>query len=295
VTATLGVRSDYFEHTEDFSVSPRASLTLKATERTNLNLSGGIFRQNLPMILLAQRDDNQDLDQPWATHLVAGIEHFLSPDTRLTLEGYLKEYRDLPLDPAEPSLLTVDEAVYRYGFFFHHPELVSSGRAKAKGVEVLLQKKLARDFYGLASASYSRSEYRGYDGVWRPRVFDNRWMASFEGGYKPSEKWEFSLRWIYAGGPPYTPVDVAASSATGRTVLDENRVNDARYPAYHSLNLRFDRRFYFQGSNLVWYVSVWNAYNRKNVASYTWNALKEEVQTTNQWGLLPIFGLEWEF
>jgi hypothetical protein len=72
-------------------------------------------------------------------------------------------------------------------------------------------------------------------------------------------------------------------------------VNEARFPAYHTLNLRFDRRFYFRGSNLVWYVSVWNAYNRKNVASYTWNAMKGEIQTTNQWGLLPIFGLEWEF
>ncbi len=295
LTATVGARSDYFEHTEELSVSPRASLSLQATDQTSLNLSAGIFRQNLPMILLAQRDDNRDLDQPWATHLVGGIEHLLSPDTRVTLEGYLKEYRDFPMDPEEPSLFTADEAVYRYGFFFNHPELVSTGRARSRGVELLFQKKLARDFYGLASASWSRSEYRGYDGEWRPRVFDNRWMGSVEGGYKPSEKWEFSLRWIYAGGPPYTPLDLEASEASGRTVLDGSRVNESRYPAYHSLNLRFDRRFYFGGSNLVWYVSVWNAYDRKNVASYSWNAIKGEVQTTNQWGLLPIFGLEWEF
>lgn len=295
LTATLGLRSDYFEYTDNLSVSPRASLTYQATDRTALNLSGGIFRQNLPMILLSQNEDNRDLKQPWATHLVAGVEHLLTPETRLTVEGYVKEYRDFPMDPAEPQHFTTDEAVYRFGFFFNHPDMVSTGKARARGIEVLLQKKLARDFYGLAAGSFSQSEYRGLDGEWRDRVFDNRWMASLEGGYKPSEKWEFSLRWIYAGGAPYTPVDVELSAAAGRTVLDESRVNAVRYPDYHSLNLRFDRRFYFQGSNLVWYVSVWNAYNRKNVAAYYWNELKGEVERTNQWGLLPIFGLEYEF
>lgn len=295
VTATLGLRSDYFDYTGDWSLSPRAALSLRATDRTSLNLSGGIFRQSLPLVLLAQQDANRDLPEPWAVHVVGGVEHFFSDDTRMTLEGYWKDYRDFPVDPAEPGLFVVDELVYRYGFFFNHDQLVSEGRARARGVEFLLQKKLAQGFYGLAAASYSKTEYEAGEGVWRDRVYDNRWTASLEGGYKPSNKWEFSLRWIYAGGPPYTPLDLEASAAEGRDVLDGSRINEARYPDYHSLNLRFDRRFHFQGSNLVWYVSVWNAYNRKNVASYTWNGVSGEVDTTYQWGMLPIFGLEWEF
>jgi len=78
-------------------------------------------------------------------------------------------------------------------------------------------------------------------------------------------------------------------------VLDENRLNDTRYPDYHSLNLRFDRRFHYSNSNLVFYFSVWNLYNRKNVAGYYWNISKKERGTTTQWGMLPIFGLEYEF
>ncbi len=159
----------------------------------------------------------------------------------------------------------MDEMVYRYGFFFNHDQLTSEGRARARGVELLVQKKLARGVYGLATASYSKTEYEAGDGVWRDRVYDNRWTASLEGGYKPSNRWEFSMRWIFAGGPPYTPLDLEASAAAGRDVLDGSRINEARYPAYHSLNLRFDRRFQFQASNLVWYVSVWNDYNRKNI------------------------------
>jgi hypothetical protein len=295
VTTTLGVRSDYFDYTGDRSVSPRAALSFRATDRTTLNVSGGVFRQDLPLVLLAQQDENAHLAQPKALHLVGGVEHYFADDTRLTLEGYWKDYRDFPVDPAEPGLFVMDEQAYRYGFFFNHEELVSDGKARARGVELLLQKKLARGFYGLAAASFSRAEYDVGDGVWRDRVYDNRWTASVEGGYKPNNKWEFSLRWIYAGGPPYTPLDLEASAAEGRDVLDASRINEARYPDYHSLNVRFDRRFNFQGSSLVWYVSVWNAYGRKNVASYQWNAAKGAVDTLYQWGMLPIFGLEWEF
>jgi len=295
VTATLGLRSDYFGYTKDWSVSPRAALTLRATQRTNLNLSGGIFRQSLPLVLLAQHEENRDLREPWAVHVVGGVEHFLSDDTRLTLEGYWKNYRDFPIDPSQPGFFVMDELVYRYGFFFNHDQLTSEGRARARGVELLVQKKLASGVYGLAAASYSKSEYEAGDGVWRDRVYDNRWTASFEGGYKPNNRWEFSMRWIYAGGAPYTPLDLEASAAAGRDVLDGSRINEARYPAYHSLNVRFDRRFQFQASNLVWYVSVWNVYNRKNIAAYTWNGVKGQMDTSYQWGMLPIFGLEWEF
>jgi hypothetical protein len=40
---------------------------------------------------------------------------------------------------------------------------------------------------------------------------------------------------------------------------------------------------------------VWNAYNRKNVASYYWNELEGSSDLIYQWSALPIFGLEFEF
>jgi hypothetical protein len=158
----------------------------------------------------------------------------------------------------------------------------------------MLQKKLAQKFYGLASAAYFRSRYQDGNGVWRDRDYDNRVTFSFEGGYKPNRKWEYSLRWIYAGGPPHTPLDLAASKANHRAVLDESRINAVRYPDYHAMNLRVDRRFNFNRSNLIFYLSVWNVYNRKNLATYFWNDKEQKQDVIYQWQLLPIFGLEYE-
>ncbi|MEZ4762511.1 MAG: hypothetical protein R3C26_04680 [Calditrichia bacterium] len=56
--------------------------------------------------------------------------------------------------------------------------------------------------------------------------------------------------------------------------------------------MRFDRRFLLQHTNIIFYLSVWNAYNRKNVAQYFWNATENAPDAISQWTLLPIFGLK---
>mgnify|MGYP001825122073 FL=1 len=73
------------------------------------------------------------------------------------------------------------------------------------------------------------------------------------------------------------------------------RINGERLEPYHSLNLRADKRFHFGRSNLTLYFSVWNVYNRKNTAFIFWNTLENRPDVENQWGLLPILGLEFEF
>jgi outer membrane receptor protein involved in Fe transport len=295
LSTTVGLRVDYFSLNKNSAFSPRFSFAYRFSNRTSLNGAAGLFHQNLPLLLLSQNDENRLLKDPSARHYILGITHLLTENTRFSLEIYQKDYKNLPIDPAQPALLLLDELFYRYGFFFNHKSLVGAGEAYSRGVEIMLQKKLAKNFYGLASASYFRTRYKGLDGITRNRVFDNRIIFSLEGGYKPNSKWEFSLRWIFAGGPPYTPFDEEASRVLNRAVLDANNINAARYPDYHSLNVRFDRRFHFSGSNLIFYLSVWNAYNRKNVATYFWNQVENQQGVIRQWGALPIFGLEFEW
>jgi len=103
------------------------------------------------------------------------------------------------------------------------------------------------------------------------------------------------MRWIYAGGVPYTPFNIEESKLYHRAVYDKNEINQVRYPDYHSMNIRFDRRFNFSRSNIVFYLSVWNTYNRKNIANYFWNDKEQKQDEVYQWGLLPIFGVEYEF
>jgi hypothetical protein len=292
---TPGLRVDHFAFSKNTHISPRFSFSYQLSERTSLNGAAGIFYQNLPLILLYQKDAFKDLKDPVSYHYVIGFSHLLTESTRLTVEAYDKEYDHFPLDPSSPSLFIMDEPIYEIARFTPHDQLVDNGRAYSRGVEVMVQKKLAKNFYGLISGTYFRSRYEDNDGVWRNRVYDNRYTFNIEGGYKRNSKWQFSVRWIYAGGRPYTPFDMEASRDLGRGVFDHDRVNAERLPAYNSMNLRFDRRFHFSGSNLIFYLSIWNALNNENVWHYQWNEVANRQEKILQFERSPIFGLEFEF
>jgi hypothetical protein len=64
---------------------------------------------------------------------------------------------------------------------------------------------------------------------------------------------------------------------------------------FNSLNLRIDRKFYFDHHMLDICLSVWNATNRQNVAGYFWNSTENRVDTQYQWSVLPVLGVEYEF
>ncbi|MDH7516296.1 MAG: TonB-dependent receptor [Bacteroidota bacterium] len=291
------VRFDYEEMTGRTEVSPRLSLRWEPSPVSLLSLSGGVYRQALPVILTHQHEANRFLASPRATHIVAGFSHMFAPDTRFMIEVYDKRYANLPMDPARPSLCVLDELSLTMDYFIGHGPLVSHGRGYSRGIEMSIQKKTVQGMFGTVSASLSRSRYLGLDGAWRDRSYDNRFSFAIIGGYAPGREWEFGVRWLYADGAPFTPFDEAASRAAGAGVLDGGRVNACRLPDYHSLNIRADKRFFFRRSTLTLFLAIWNVYARKNVPFYRWNIVSERTETPNLWSNnpLPVFGIEYEF
>lgn len=290
---TLGVRTDYFSANDRVTLSPRFSASVALSSRVTLTAAGGRYYQTIPSFLLSQQPSNFDLKNPYADHAVAGISWLLRDDTKLTLEGYGKWYGDLPLDPADPTRSVIDEgSSVTYNDRFG--PLVSAGEATSRGLELTLQRKLLSGLYGLLGGSISQSRYRDLNGIERPRGFDNRHNLTVVGGFRPSNRWEYSFRWSMAGGNPFTPYDIAASTAANSGILDEQRINDARYPVYHSLNLQVERKFLFTASSLTIYFSVLNIYNRENVAFYYWNQIENKQDSQQQWSILPFVGIEYE-
>jgi hypothetical protein len=291
---SFGLRVEHYGLNKQTEVSPRFVATYSPSELLTFKASTGIFFQQNPLLVLAGNPAFESLATIRAMHYGIGMEYFVRPDTRLTVDVYDKEYDRMPLNPADPTMPIVDNAVFSQRFTIY-PSLVSTGKAYTRGIEVMLQKKMAEDLYGLVSASYFRSRYQDYTGIWRDRLYDNKLLFSVIGGYKIDRNWEVSARWTYAGGGPYTPFNETLSRQFGLGIIDPSRANDERRPDYHSLNLRIDRKYFFEQHMLDIYLSVWNAYNRKNVAQYFWNNTTNAQDIQYQWGLLPVVGVEYEF
>jgi hypothetical protein len=289
-----GARIDYFNYNENINISPRASLIYQFSPKTSLAFSTGLFHQNIPNNVLVQSEDFRSLKTPSSMHYILGLSHLLWDATRLSVEVYYKDYNNFPINPTQPTMFLFDQ-VQVYGLFWSQSSLEDNGTASSKGIEVILQKKLAEDFYGLVSGALSTSTYRDYNGNWHDRIYDNQFNFNIEGGYIPGNDWEFKLRWVYAGGAPYTPFDLKASQEAGYGIWDLSQTNSERLPDYHSMNIRIDKRFNFSSSSLLLYLSVWNVYGRENVAFYYWNEVTNEIDSQTQWSTLPVLGIEYEF
>jgi hypothetical protein len=294
LSATMGLRYDYYEYSDRSHMSPRLAVSFDLAENLFINGVAGIYYQSMPLGMIGQEDAVRRLKDPAAYHYVLGLNWLMNGMFTSTIEGYLKSYNFFPLDSRQPRIFLVDNLIH-LGYLGFYENLVDAGRAKAYGVEITLKTNAPYNYYGLICASYSISRYLGLDNVWRDRAVDNRLVMGLEGGYRFGDKWSISLRWVYAGGAPYTPLDLQASQAHNFDILDLNRINDARYPAYYNMSLRVDRQFHFRWSRLRLYLELYNVYNRKNIFQYIWNEKDREQESINQYGLIPILGLKMEF
>ncbi|MCK4307229.1 TonB-dependent receptor [candidate division WOR-3 bacterium] len=275
-----GVRYDYFESNDENIVSPRVGLSYALSNIASLNLSYGEFYQ------FPQCDQLlSNLSSKHATHYVIGIEHLLTPSTKVSVEGYRKNLNNL--------IVRVSDSTR---------ELDNSGEGYAQGIEFLLQKKLKEKFWGSMSYSYSVSKRKDrwgeqdYADGWYYSDWDQPNIFTIIGGYKLSDKLDFSIKWRYASGKSYTPlVDKKQDPITGTWYRVDGDMNSARYPSYHRLDFQIAQYHTFRGWGIITYFNLQNIYNRKNILAYTWNDDYTERKGIYQFLFMPVGGITIEF
>ncbi|RPI02240.1 MAG: TonB-dependent receptor [Calditrichaeota bacterium] len=312
IRATAGLRGDYFEYTKFHSWSPRWGFSWAATERTDLNFAFGRHFQSPYPIELISHPDNNRLQHKYADHFVFGIEHLFRDDVKLTVEVYQKTYRNVPVRLKATTPDPFDDDRGRYN---------NAGKGESRGIETFFQKKLTNRFSTIVSYAYSQAETN--DPRWQiyyPSDFDYRHVFTFIGGYKyrayeaswyqkmkqqlwyrilswlpvmPADEFEVSLKWRYLGGRPYT--EPVYHPELQRWIVQETaRLNSLRYPPYHRLDIRLDRRFLFNSWSMVVFFDVVNIYNRDNIWNYQYNN-DGSITKVYQYQTLPVGGVTLEF
>ena len=250
--------------------SPRFSLSWYLTSNFSFNANTGIYYQLPPYTVLGYRDGdgnlvNRDNGVTYirSNHYVAGVEYLARESLIFTLEGFFKQYRDYPfLTRQGVSLANLGGD---FGVIGNEPaESTSEGRTY--GIEFLAQQKLYRNFYGIVSYTLFWSEFKDIDGSYTPSAWDNRHLISLTAGKQFSGGWDIGLRWQLLGGTPYTPYDFERSSrkevwdVNSQGLPDYTRLNEERLSVFHQLDIRVDKRFYFDRFNLSLYLDVQNVY-----------------------------------
>lgn len=291
VNVTAGGRFDHYEFIGHSRVSPRAGLGVKLTDRLSWNASAGQYYQQPFFLFLAAFPANASLKPFRADHLVSGFAFQADALTRVTLEGYVKRYRDYPVSTQFPTL-----SLANVGDTFNVREalfpLTSEGRGRAEGIELFVERAPGGRWFGQANLAVARSQQAGLDGVLRPGSFDYPFVFNVSGGVDLTSRWQASTRLAYLGGRPYTPFDLTLSSTAGRAIFDLARVNDERAPAYFRLDLRAERAF-GADRGFTLFFGIQNVTNRRNFSGYAWNRRTNTIRFQEQQGIFPILGFNW--
>lgn len=275
---SFGFRTDFNDYSREMSnpvdqFSPRFSASYSLTKKFNLNFNIGRYFQLPPYTVMGYRDSENNLTNKAnkityisSNHIIAGIELNPTMLSRVTLEGFYKNYNNYPFltrDSISLANLGGD-----FGVIGNEP-VTSTSRGRSYGVELFVQQKLSSSVYGILSYTFVRSEFTDKNNKLVPSSWDNKHILNLTAGKKFKGNWEIGFKFRYLGGSPFTPYDIERSAlievwnVRQQGVLDWNRLNEFRSPDSHGLDVRIDKKWFFKKWAINTYLDVQNIYNFK--------------------------------
>jgi len=273
LVTSVGFRIDgnsFTDNTTTPNFSPRLSLAYNLTGKASVNANLGRYYQLPAYTILGyglnNNFQNQDAEYILCDHAVLGLEYNPSNYSKVTFETFYKQYANYPfsiIDSISLANLGGDFGV------IGNENISSISKGRSYGIEFLAQQKLSSSVYGIMSVTYYRSEFEDKNGELIPSAWDNRFIFNMTAGKKFKRNIELGLKFRYSGGAPYTPIDLVTSSDKGvwdknrRGVLSYDVLNTERLNNVHGVDLRLDKKWYFNKWSLNAYIDVENLYNFK--------------------------------
>ena len=301
IILSSGARIDFNDYEREIYFSPRINIDCNIFKNTNLVFNFGNYLQNPPEIYLSV--DGNNIGSVKSNQTSLSLESMFFKSTKISLSIYNKTTQDAPIlgdsinytSPIPQEQIKYYDPTFLMDQLIMYDKIVSKGRSTATGIELLIQKKRVENFYGLIGGTIFNSLFTDIYGNQWSRNYNYKYIFNIVGGYRPNSKWEISIRWSLFGGKPYTPFNENLSILLDRPVREGDQFNSERTPEYHSLFLRYEKRVNLKRSNLIYYIELWNAYNRKNIETFVWSQGLEKVVEETYFDFIPVGGFEIEF
>jgi hypothetical protein len=254
------------------TLSPRVSVSYLLADKWTANATLGRYYKIAPYSILGFANNagtlvNKNSKYLQSDHITAGVEYLPSDNLRITVEGFYKNYDNVPVSVRNGiSLSNLGSDFSVLG----NEAVTTNGKGRAYGIEFFAQKKLTDKFFGIFSYTFYKSEYSGTNQKLLPSSWDNRHLLSFTWGYKFPRNIELGLKFRYQDGAPYTLFDETASrlnfQSQGVGTLNFNTLNAQRLPAFNASDVRIDKKWNFRKVTFDLFLDVTNWYIAKSPA-----------------------------
>lgn len=266
---SFGLRTDMNSFLTDGNnplntLSPRLSLAYHVTEKFDITGSIGTYYKIPTYTSLGYKDVNgafvnKSMKYIRSNHYVLGTQFLPNEALRFTLEGFVKQYRNYPVSVVNGTSLANQGADFGS---IGSEAIQSTGKGETYGIEFFVQQKLVKNIFYVFSYTYVRSLYSGSGNKLIASSWDNQHLISTTLGYKFGKNWQLGLKYRFAGGTPFTPLDLNASQQNyallGTGVLDYNNINSQRLRNFNQLDFRLDKNINFENTSLNLFIDFQN-------------------------------------
>jgi hypothetical protein len=234
------------------------------------------------------------LEAKQADHYSVSGEFQLAPATRLSLEGYVKDYSKLPTWKTDKQ-----GQLYAAG---------NLGLGFARGVEAVLEQSVVAGWSGWLTyaLSWCRKQ-QGTDTMLYWDRYDRRHSFNLQVQKTFGPEWTLAATFRLNTGAPYTPLLYTRSpNEVGGADLNrghspfviEGEKNSARVPVYHRLDFKLSRELPKLPLHPYMYIEILNVYNRQNAYNLIQFEDRDgEIVTGQSTGIafIPLIGIGGRF
>ncbi len=322
-----GIRSDYLERSDVATCDPRIMASYEFPTETTVSVATGkysSFLQTNPVIFDSYIDLaklGNELKPEKAIHRVVGVEQKIDLFI-LKAEGFYNNFYDTP--QAYPH--TEPDGSYL--------SLLSSGKVKAKGFEIMISKDTAKGqggLFGWMSYTYTRSIYKSglpttsglYGIASNPvgDVFGDKWITyeyerkhtlKITSGYVKGDH-TISIRFQLYSSFPYTPIvsshldtDYFNDTGKSRYIPETGARNSRHFPMDHKLDVRYSWKHDVSWGYISYFCEIMNIYNYRPIIEHKWDYrypygsdnpenVSPDPEEDPMLGIFPNFGVEIKF
>ena len=256
---TAGVREDEFSQSPVKVTSPYASASFAPLKKTHLQFDWGQYAQFPELNQIFSTFTHTPLLPERSTHYEAVVEQTLDERTRIRVEFYDRQDRDLLarplLDPAAPP---------GWKQFFNalpNAPLHNSERGYSRGAQIFLQRRTANGFTGWISYAYGRTVIRDGDlGVSFPSDYDQRHTFNAYVSRRLRPTVNVSARFTYGSGMPLP----GFYKLDGTAYFIASNRNGVRAPNYQRTDLRLNKAYVHKKTKATLFAEVINLTNHHN-------------------------------
>ncbi len=306
-----GLRTQYYASLGDFSLEPRLAIKANFSDHFRVKFAAGKYSQNLiptvnekDVVNLfvgflsgpeeriyepgTKTETKDKLQKAW--HALGGFEFDLNDGWEINVEGYYKDFSQLI-------------GISRNKLSQEDPDFETE-TGNAYGADVSFSKQTKKTYLW---ATYSLGYVNRDDGEQvYPAHFERRHNVNLLATIKLGRNWDFSVRWNYGAGFPFTLTqgfygkynllggidsDVLKGNPDLGIIYSEKR-NSGHLPDYHRLDVSLNKTFELK-KNLKFEVlaSVTNLYNRGNIFYFD----RVSYARVDQLPILPSLTLKLDF